>query len=92
MGGKPLAADNIASSKNEAKILEWARTLLTHKELTSGDKQGLPHFIKTQEEVTSLTNKIFELASAENDISYITVSTDLVAEINDLYSGGNLLG
>ena len=89
---EPSVAETNTPSSSDAKILEWARILLDHKELTSGDKMGLPHFIKTSEDVNKLISKIFELASHEEDVSYITVSTDLVAAINDLYSGEGLLG
>ena len=74
----------------EDKILVWAKTLLDHKKLTKVDEQGLPYFIKTEEEVKGLTNKIFELASGESDSSYITIASELVAEVNTFYSGSDL--
>lgn len=83
---------NTVTKIDEDKILVWAKTLLDHKELTSVDKKGLPYFIKTAEAVESLTSKIFELASAEQDSSYITVATNLVAEIDHFYAGDSLLG
>lgn len=89
---KSVTADNSASNNNEAKILEWAGILLNHKQLTPGDKIGLPYVIKTAEAVESLTHKIFELASAEQNSSYITVATNLVAEIDHFYAGDSLLG
>ena len=69
------ASESGASSSSQSKAYVWARTLLDHKELTKTDKQALPYFFKTEDEVTSLTNEIFRLASSESDSSYIAVST-----------------
>jgi hypothetical protein len=79
------ASANLATVQLQVKSKMWAKTLLDHKELTTGDKMLIPKFFKTEKEVTSLIDFIGEQASSEEDVSYIQVSSDLVAEILEMY-------
>ena len=82
--------DKVTADLKAKQISVWALQLLDHGELTKVDKIGLPKYFKTQEDLTALENRIFEMAAHEPDVSYITLATDIVGQIEELFEMSHL--
>lgn len=83
---KATDIDDEVARLRAKRAMVWAEQLMNHKELTTADKIGLPKFFKTREEVSHLENELFDLAANSDDVSLITVTSELIGQIETLFA------